>query len=162
MEESYACGSLMLSDVGKSVRLSGWVNRRRDHGGVTFVDLRDRSGFVQVVFNPDISPESHHEAVPLRSEWVIEVHGIVRQRPMGMQNPNLATGEIEVEVLELKVLNQAKTPPFPINKEEEVDEQTRLRYRYLDLHPFRCIRPCRPCRPCPPSRIPRCAPPPHH
>lgn len=133
MEESYACGSLRLSDVGKSVRLSGWVNRRRDHGGVTFVDLRDRSGFVQVVFNPDISPESHHEAVPLRSEWVIEVHGIVRQRPMGMQNPNLATGEIEVEVLELKVLNQAKTPPFPINKEEEVDEQTRLRYRYLDL-----------------------------
>ncbi|MGW8227154.1 MAG: aspartate--tRNA ligase [Anaerolineales bacterium] len=133
MEESYTCGSLRLSNVGESVRLSGWVNRRRDHGGVTFVDLRDRSGFVQVVFNPDISPETHREAVPLRSEWVIQVQGIVRQRPPGMENPNLATGEIEVEVQELKVLNPAKTPPFPINKEEEVDEQTRLRYRYLDL-----------------------------
>jgi len=113
--------------------LEGWVNRRRDHGGVTFVDLRDRSGYVQVVFNPDISPQTHEAAVPLRSEWVLEVGGVVRQRPEGMQNPNLATGDVEVEVRELTVLNPAKTPPFPINKEEEVDEQTRLRYRYMDL-----------------------------
>jgi aspartyl-tRNA synthetase len=133
MDQSFRCGELRLADEGKTVTLSGWVNRRRDHGGVTFVDLRDRSGFVQVVFNPDISPQAHEAAVPLRSEWVIRVSGIVRRRPEGMQNPNLATGEVEVEVNELTILNAAKTPPFPINKEEEVDEQTRLRYRYLDL-----------------------------
>ena len=133
MGEAYRCGELRLSDEGKTVKLSGWVNRRRDHGGVTFVDLRDRSGYVQVVFNPDISPQTHEAAVPLRSEWVLEVGGVVRQRPEGMQNPNLATGDVEVEVRELTVLNPAKTPPFPINKEEEVDEQTRLRYRYMDL-----------------------------
>jgi len=133
MEETYACGELRLSEQGKSVILRGWVNRRRDHGGVTFIDLRDRSGFVQVVFNPDISPQAHQAAVPLRSEWVIQIQGVVRQRPEGMKNPNLATGEIEIEVQELEILNPAKTPPFPINKEEEVDEQTRLRYRYLDL-----------------------------
>jgi aspartyl-tRNA synthetase len=133
MEETYSCGELRLSEQGKSVILRGWVNRRRDHGGVTFIDLRDRSGFVQVVFNPDISPQAHQAAVPLRSEWVIQIQGVVRQRPEGMKNPNLATGEIEIEVQELEILNPAKTPPFPINKEEEVDEQTRLRYRYLDL-----------------------------
>ena len=133
MDETYSCGKLTIAEEGQSVKLSGWVNRRRDHGGVTFIDLRDRSGFVQVVFNPDNSPQAHQEAEPLRAEWVIQVRGIVRQRPEGMKNPNLATGEIEVEVQELKVLNPAKTPPFPINKEEEVDEQTRLRYRYLDL-----------------------------
>jgi aspartyl-tRNA synthetase len=133
MEETYSCGELRLSEQGKSVILRGWVNRRRDHGGVTFIDLRDRSGFVQVVFNPDISPQAHQAAVPLRSEWVIQIQGVVRQRPEGMKNPNLATGEIEIEAQELEILNPAKTPPFPINKEEEVDEQTRLRYRYLDL-----------------------------
>ncbi len=133
MEKTHTCGELRSSDEGQLVTLAGWVNRRRDHGGVTFIDLRDRSGFVQVVFNPDNSPQPHGEAVPLRIEWVIQVHGVVRERPAGMQNPNLPTGEVEVEVLELKVLNQAKTPPFPINKEEEVDEQIRLRYRYMDL-----------------------------
>ena len=133
MGERNRCGELRLADEGKTVELSGWVNRRRDHGGVTFVDLRDRSGYVQVVFNPDISPAAHEDAVPLRSEWVIQVRGIVRRRPAGMENPNLATGQVEVEVHELAVLNPAKTPPFPINKEEEVDEQTRLRYRYMDL-----------------------------
>lgn len=133
MDESFRCGELRVAAEGKTVTLSGWVNRRRDHGGVTFIDLRDRSGFVQVVFNPDISPQAHEAAVPLRSEWVIRVSGIVRKRPEGMQNPNLATGEVEVEVNQLTILNAAKTPPFPINKEEEVDEQTRLRYRYLDL-----------------------------
>lgn len=133
MQETLSCGDLRLSEEGQTVNLRGWVNRRRDHGGVTFIDLRDRSGFVQVVFNPDISPQAHQEAVPLRSEWVIQVQGVVRQRPEGMENPNMATGEIEIEVQELIILNPAKTPPFPINKEEEVDEQTRLRYRYLDL-----------------------------
>ncbi len=133
MQKTHNCGELRLSDENQSLTLAGWVNRRRDHGGVTFIDLRDRSGIVQVVFNPDNSPQVHQEAVPLRIEWVIQVQGVVRKRPAGMENPNLPTGEIEVEVRELKVLNPAKTPPFPINKEEEVDEQTRLRYRYLDL-----------------------------
>ena len=133
MGDKFRCGELRLSDQGKTVNLSGWVNRRRDHGGVTFIDLRDRSGFVQVVFNPDISPQAHEAAVPVRSEWVIQVRGVVRQRPEGMKNPNLPTGEVEIEVTELTVLNPAKTPPFPINKEEEVDEQIRLRYRYMDL-----------------------------
>jgi aspartyl-tRNA synthetase len=100
---------------------------------VTFVDLRDHTGLVQVVFNPDNSPEAHQDAVPLRIEWVIQVQGVVRKRPAGMENKNLPTGEIEIDVQELVVLNPAKTPPFPINKEEEVDEQTRLRYRYMDL-----------------------------
>ena len=133
MGDKFRCGELRLSDQGKTVNLSGWVNRRRDHGGVTFIDLRDRSGFVQVVFNPDISPQAHEAAEPVRSEWVIQVSGVVRQRPEGMKNPNLPTGEVEIEVTELTVLNPAKTPPFPINKEEEVDEQIRLRYRYMDL-----------------------------
>ena len=133
MEKTHTCGELRSSDQGQQVILVGWVNRRRDHGGVTFIDLRDRSGLVQVVFNPDSSPEAHQDAVPLRIEWVIQVKGVVRTRPAGMENPNLPTGEIEVDVHELKVLNAAKTPPFPINKEEEVDEQTRLRYRYMDL-----------------------------
>ena len=133
MYKTNTCGELRTEDEGHSVTLAGWVNRRRDHGGVTFIDLRDRSGFVQVVFNPDISPQAHQLAEPLRVEWVIQVIGIVRKRPAGMENANLPTGEIEVEVHEISVLNPAKTPPFPINKEEEVDEQTRLRYRYMDL-----------------------------
>ena len=133
MYKTNTCGELRISDEGQTVTLAGWVNRRRDHGGVTFIDLRDRSGFVQVVFNPDISPQAHQLAEPLRVEWVIQVTGTVRKRPPGMENANLPTGEIEVEVHEISVLNPAKTPPFPINKEEEVDEQIRLRYRYMDL-----------------------------
>jgi len=140
MFKTHSCGELRLTDEGESITLAGWVNRRRDHGGVTFIDLRDRSGFVQVVFNPDISPQAHQEALPLRVEWVIQVTGVVRKRPAGMENPNLPTGEVEVEVQELMVLNPAKTPPFPINKEEEVDEQTRLRYRYMDLRHERMAR----------------------
>ncbi len=133
MQKTHMCGELRASNEGQSVTLAGWVNRRRDHGGVTFIDLRDRTGVVQVVFNPDNSPQAHQDAVPLRSEWVIQVKGIVHRRPPDMENPNLPSGEIEVDVSEFKVLNPAKTPPFPINKEEEVDEQTRLRYRYMDL-----------------------------
>jgi aspartyl-tRNA synthetase len=140
MYKTHTCGELRLANEGQTVTLAGWVNRRRDHGGVTFIDLRDRSGFVQVVFNPDISPQAHKEAMPLRIEWVIQVEGVVHQRPAGMENPSLPTGEIEVEVQEIKVLNPANTPPFPINKEEEVDEQTRLRYRYMDLRHERLAR----------------------
>jgi aspartyl-tRNA synthetase len=133
MYKTHACGELRLSAEGQTVKLAGWVHRRRDHGGVTFLDLRDRSGIVQVVANPDQSPGAHAAAEDLRNEWVIQVTGVVRPRPAGMENPNLATGEIEVEARDLVVLNPSNTPPFAINKEEEVDEQTRLRYRYLDL-----------------------------
>ena len=140
MYKTFTCGELRLSHVGDTVTLAGWVNRRRDHGGVTFLDLRDRFGIVQVVANPEVSPQAHSAAADVRAEWVIQVEGIVRPRPQGMKNPNLATGEIEIEVQELEVLNQAKTPPFLINKEEEVDEQIRLRYRYLDLRRQRMQR----------------------
>mgnify|MGYP001100313178 CR=1 FL=1 len=133
MYKTHTCGELRRSDIGKHVTLAGWVHRRRDHGGVTFIDLRDRFGLVQVVANPEISSDAHHTLVEARPEWVIQVEGIVRPRPEGSENPNLETGEIEVEVHTVNVLNQAKTPPFLINKEEEVDEATRLKYRYLDL-----------------------------
>ena len=140
MYMTHSCGELRLSHLGQSVTLAGWVHRRRDHGGVTFIDLRDRSGLVQIVANPEISPEAHLAAINLRSEWVVQVTGFVRERPEGMQNLNLDTGEIEVETQQLSVLNPAKTPPFLINKEEEVDEQTRLKYRYLDLRHERLRR----------------------
>ncbi len=133
MYKTHGCGTLSLTTVGEDVTLAGWVHRHRDHGGVTFIDLRDRTGLVQIVFNPETAPEAHKGAVDLRSEWVIQVKGKVRRRPPGMENPNLPTGDLEVEVTELRVLNPAKTPPFLINKEEEIDEQARLRYRYLDL-----------------------------
>jgi len=133
MHKSHTCGELRTEHTGKSVTLAGWVHRRRDHGGLTFIDLRDRFGLVQVVSNPDISPEAHLALEPVRSEWVIQVEGIVRDRPAGMVNPEIDTGEIEVEVTAVKVLNPAKTPPIYINKPEEADEQTRLKYRYLDL-----------------------------
>jgi aspartyl-tRNA synthetase len=133
MYKTHTCGELRIEHVGREVTLAGWVHRRRDHGGVTFLDLRDRFGVVQVVASPQVSPAAHAIAQPLRMEWVIQVQGIVRPRPEGAQNPNLPTGDVEVEVHDLKVLNPAKTPPFLINKDEEADENTRLKYRYLDL-----------------------------
>jgi aspartyl-tRNA synthetase len=133
MYKTHTCGELRIEHVGREVTLAGWVHRRRDHGGVTFLDLRDRFGVVQVVASPQVSPAAHAIAQPLRMEWVIQVQGLVRPRPEGAQNPNLPTGDVEVEVHDLKVLNPAKTPPFLINKDEEADENTRLKYRYLDL-----------------------------
>ena len=140
MYKTHTCGELRRAQAGQTVTLAGWVHRRRDHGGVTFLDLRDRFGLVQVVANPSISPQAHQAALEVRPEWVIQVNGVVRQRPPGMENLNLETGEIEVEVHQFQVLNPAKTPPFLINKEEEVDEQSRLRYRYLDLRRERMRR----------------------
>jgi aspartyl-tRNA synthetase len=133
MYKSHHCGELRPSHEGQEVTLAGWVNRRRDHGGVAFIDLRDRFGLIQCVANPEISPDSHRALEDVRMEWVLQLTGTVRRRPTGMENPNLATGEVEVEVHKVSVLNPAKTPPFSINKEEEVDENVRLRYRYLDL-----------------------------
>jgi aspartyl-tRNA synthetase len=127
------CGDLKKEDVDREVTLLGWVQRRRDLGGLIFVELRDRQGMVQVVFNPEVSPEAHEKAQFLRSEYVVGIKGTVVKRPEGTVNPKLNTGEIEVIAKELKILNVSKTPPFLIEGEEEVAENTRLKYRYLDL-----------------------------
>lgn len=133
MYKTHTCGELRQEHIGQTVVLAGWVNRRRDHGGVTFIDLRDRFGMVQVVANQETFPDAHAILSPVRMEWVVQVAGIVRQRLTGMENPNLETGEIEVEIERVKILNPAKPTPFLISSDEEVDEQMRLRYRYLDL-----------------------------
>jgi aspartyl-tRNA synthetase len=127
------CGDLRKKDEKREVVLMGWVQRRRDLGGLIFIEMRDRQGFVQVVFNPELSAGAHGKAQSLRGEYVIAVKGNVVMRPEGTANPKLNTGEIEVIAKELKILNTSKTPPFLIDDEEEVAENTRLRYRYLDL-----------------------------
>jgi aspartyl-tRNA synthetase len=119
--------------AGQQVTLAGWVDTRRDHGGLIFVDLRDRSGLVQVVFNPEISKPAFELAERIRNEYVIGIVGVVRERPEGTVNPNLMTGEIEVYASDLELFNTAKTPPFYLEDNVEVDEVLRLRYRYLDL-----------------------------
>jgi aspartyl-tRNA synthetase len=127
------CGSLRKEHIGKTVSLAGWVNRRRDHGGLVFIDLRDREGVVQTVFNPEISPKALKIAEQLRSEFVVTLTGEVALRPAGTENTKIPTGEIEVIVKEAEILNTANTPPFYINEDVEVDENVRLKYRYLDL-----------------------------
>ena len=133
MLRTKTCGELRKGDVGGSVALAGWVHRWRDHGGLIFIDLRDRQGIVQVVFNPESAREAHGEAGRLRSEWVVQVAGRVRARPEGTVNTGLPTGEIEVAAERIVVLNESKTPPFSVNEESEVDELLRLKHRYLDL-----------------------------
>ena len=133
MLKTINCGDVRAEHIGKSVTLAGWVHRRRDHGGLIFIDLRDREGVVQVVFNPDNAPDTHALAESLRNEWVAQVTGRVAARPEGTQNPNIATGAIEVAADQLRVLNESKTPPFYINDESEVDELIRMKYRFLDL-----------------------------
>ncbi len=132
-QRSVYCGVPRAADIGGEVTVMGWVHGRRDHGGVVFVDLRDRTGLVQVVFSPEHSPAAHERAGELRSEYVIAVRGKVRARPAETVNANLATGEIEVLAAEVRILNEAETPPFVIDDETTVAEQTRLKYRYLDL-----------------------------
>jgi len=131
--KSHSCGELSRKDVGSEVTLAGWVDRRRDHGGLIFIDLRDREGMVQVVFNPETSASCHKIASQMRSEYVIRVGGEVSLRPRGTENPKLPTGEIEVIARHTDILNPSKTPPFYINEEVEVEEGLRLKYRYLDL-----------------------------
>jgi len=140
MYKTHDCGTLRLEHAGQEIELAGWVHRRRDHGGVTFLDLRDRSGIVQVVANPELSPAAHEAAIDVRNEWVLRISGKVRKRPEGLQNPALATGEIEVLADQVTVLNPANTPPFAINEETQVDEMVRLKYRYMDLRRERMQR----------------------
>lgn len=132
-ERTHFCGDLRASDVGKDVKVYGWVHRRRDHGGVIFLDLRDRSGLVQVVIDREKNKEEFVKAEKVRPEYVLEVEGLVRKRPAGTENPNLLTGEVEVEIRRLKILSVSRTPPFEIEEDINVEEVTRLKYRYLDL-----------------------------
>ena len=133
MQKTISCGDVRAEHVDKAVTLAGWVHRRRDHGGLIFIDLRDREGIVQVVFNPDRMPDAHATAMQLRNEWVIQVTGQVTRRPEGTENPALSTGEVEVLADRLTVLNESKTPPFYVNEEDEVDELLRLKHRHVDL-----------------------------
>ncbi len=133
MRRTHHCWELGADDVDKEVVLMGWVHRRRDHGGVIFVDLRDREGLTQVVFNPKVDKKIHAKAHAIRNEYVLAVRGKVDHRPADMINPKLKTGEIEVTATELKILNPAKTPPFLIEDEVDASETVRLKYRHLDL-----------------------------
>jgi aspartyl-tRNA synthetase len=132
-QRSVFCGTLRKFDVGSEVTLNGWVQKRRDLGGVIFVDLRDRTGLVQIVFNPEINAKAHAIGDKVRNEYVISVKGKVVERDPETVNPNMLTGEIEVQVSDIEIINQAKTPPFFIEDDIDVDEQVRLKYRYLDL-----------------------------
>ena len=134
------CGAFRKEHIGGQPVLAGWVNRRRSHGGVIFIDLRDRSGMVQVVFNPEQSPQAYQVADQLRPEWVVQVRGTVRERPPGTENPGLDTGAVEIAAEEAVVLNASLTPPFYLTDDVEVDESLRLRYRYLDLRRPKMLR----------------------
>ena len=133
MLKSHSCGELRSEHIGHKVTLAGWVHRRRDHGGLVFIDLRDREGIVQVVLNPEASKSAHEVADALRNEFVIKVAGEVNQRPQGSENPKLPTGEIEVIASDIQILNTSKTPPFYINEDVDVEENLCLKYRYLHL-----------------------------
>lgn len=133
MHRSCGCGRVTEKDCGKELTLAGWVNTRRDHGGLIFIDLRDRSGIVQVVMSPQYGEDAFHKAEDVRSEYVLAIRGIVRERSPETVNPKMQTGKIEVVVSEMRVLNKAKTPPFYIEDGIDVDETVRLKHRYIDL-----------------------------
>jgi len=130
---THTCGELRETNIGETVTLNGWVNTRRDLGGLIFIDIRDRYGITQIVFEPTFNAEAHRLAKELRNEYVISVEGIVRKRPADTDNAELPTGHIDIMANKLIILNEAKTPPFPIEDEIDTHEETRLKYRYLDL-----------------------------
>ncbi|MGE5375878.1 MAG: aspartate--tRNA ligase, partial [Bacteroidota bacterium] len=141
MYKTHSCGELRATHATQKVTLAGWVHRRRDHGGVIFIDLRDRYGIVQVTVNPNASRETLEHVANVRMEWVLQVTGTVHKRPAGMENPKMPTGEIEIIAESVEVLNPAKTLPFIISAENDLpDENTRLKYRYLDLRRERMTR----------------------
>ena len=127
------CGAPRASDIGKEIMVAGWVHRRRDHGNLIFVDLRDRTGLLQVVFNPELAPEAHRLAEGMRSEWVIQARGTIRARLPGAANPNLDTGEVELIVSDSQVLNRSLTPPFEVEDDTDADESTRMANRFIDI-----------------------------
>jgi aspartyl-tRNA synthetase len=133
LRRTHTCNQLGSDFAGQEVILMGWVLRRRDHGGVIFIDLRDRWGITQIVFNPELDPEVHKKAHQIRSEWVLAVRGTVSQRPGDMENKKLVTGAIEILVTDLRILNTSDTPPFPLDEDVEVSDNLRLQYRYMDL-----------------------------
>lgn len=133
MKRTYYCGEVTAERIGEAVTLTGWVHRRRDHGGLIFVDLRDREGIIQVVFGPEHGRAAYETARRLRSEYVIAVTGMVRRRPPGTENVHLKTGEVEIPAAEVVILNEARTPVFPLEKDRPASEELRLTYRYLDL-----------------------------
>lgn len=133
LRRTHTCRELGPENLDQEIILMGWVLRRRDHGGVIFIDLRDRWGITQIVFNPELNPDTHAKAHQIRSEWVLAVRGTVSRRPADMENPKLATGAIEILVNELRILNTSETPPFPLDEDTEVSDNLRLQYRYLDL-----------------------------
>ena len=133
MLKTHNCGELRPAQAGQTVTLAGWVHRRRDHGALIFLDLRDRSGIVQVTCDAQQAAEAHAVLNAARSEYVVHVQGVVQPRPAGLTNPNLPTGEVEVAARSARILNEARTTPFYINEESDVDEALRLKYRYLDL-----------------------------
>jgi len=133
LKRTHNCGQLRLEDAGKKVALAGWVHSYRDHGNLVFIDLRDREGLTQIVFDPETQPEMHKLAKTARCEWVIAAEGEVQPRSEGMENPKLATGEIEVAIERLEILNTSKTPPFEMDSAEKTGEELRLENRYIDL-----------------------------
>ena len=137
MHKSIDCGSLRKTHLSQDVTLAGWVHRRRDHGNIIFLDLRDRSGLIQVVFDPKSAPQAHNIAESVRNEWVLKIKGVVSNRPEGTVNPDMPTGDVEILANDIEIMSRSKTPPFYINEESDVDESIRLRYRYMDLRrPF--------------------------
>jgi aspartyl-tRNA synthetase len=132
-KRSHYCGDISAADIGQEVFLMGWVQRRRDHGGLIFIDLRDREGIAQLALDPDRDPDAHGKAEQVRTEFVVAARGVVSPRPEGTVNAKMKTGEVEVEVRELRILNSAQTPPFMIDEFSEVAENIRLKHRYLDL-----------------------------
>ena len=133
MHRDLMCGEVSSTVIEKKIKLAGWVSKRRDHGQLIFIDLRDKSGIMQIVFNPELSSKVHSLAKDLRSEWVISVEGKVTKRLEGAENPEISTGALELLVDSMEILSRSKTPPFEIMDNNEVSEEIRLKYRYLDL-----------------------------
>ena len=139
LKRTHNNGELNASNDGQQIVLNGWVNSYRDHGGLVFIDLRDRYGLTQLVFNPETNPKVHKHGRDLRAEWVLGAKGNVRLRGEGLSNPKLATGDIEIEVTELEIFNKAKTPPFEIDTKDSINEELRLKYKYIDVFLILCL-----------------------